>query len=143
MRYTSSKTAAASSSRKKRRSSAAANHDDRSPSPQLEPLPGAPPAQQPAPPESFWGVEAQPAKRKGAPSTRLEAGAASKALRNLSEQRAMLVLGDDDDDEIAPASSSGASSGSDGAGPSKYEPVAAKSKREKEEALGASLALFS
>ncbi|GAA6051052.1 hypothetical protein JCM3770_005474 [Rhodotorula araucariae] len=97
----------------------------RSESPQLEPLGGAP-----ALPESFWGVEAQPAKRHGTAANRREVGAASKALRAMSEQRATLVLGDDDDDEIAPASSS-----SPEAGPSKYETVAARKKRQQEESL--------
>lgn len=124
-RRTAASTSTMTSTRKKRRTSAS---DDRSPSPQLEPLE---PPEQPAPPESFWGVEARPApKRKGA-GTRLEPGVASKALRRLSEQGAMLDLAaDDDDDEI-----DSSASGSD-AGPSRYEPVAAKMKRQKEEALG-------
>ncbi|BGP40366.1 hypothetical protein JCM10449v2_004328 [Rhodotorula kratochvilovae] len=106
--------------RKKRRSS-----PSRSESPQLEPLGGAQP--QPAPPESFWGVEAQPLKRKG-PAR--EAGAASKELRAISERGTTLVIGGEDEDEIAQASSSSVE-----AGPSKYETVAARAKREKAEGL--------
>lgn len=93
---------------------------DRSPSP----------VEQPPAPEDFWGVQSHElggerlAKKKAH-------GEASKKLKTLSEQRSALVLPDDEgEDEIA-----GSSSGSEG--PGRYETVAAKAKRQKEEALGA------
>jgi hypothetical protein len=93
----------------------------RSPSPQLE---------QPPEPQSFWQVDAQPAPGRGA--KRQKHGEASTKLKALSERGKMLVLPDDEDEDEIVGSSSSASDG-----PRRYETVAAKAKREKEEAIGA------
>ncbi|BGP02275.1 hypothetical protein NBRC10513v2_005923 [Rhodotorula toruloides] len=93
----------------------------RSPSPQLE---------QPPEPQSFWQVDAQPAPGRGA--KRQKHGEASTKLKALSERGKMLVLPDDEHEDEIVGSSSSASDG-----PRRYETVAAKAKREKEEAIAA------
>ncbi|BGP32368.1 hypothetical protein JCM10296v2_004149 [Rhodotorula toruloides] len=108
------KTASASRRRK-------AASPSRSPSPQLE---------QPPEPQSFWQVEAQPAPGRGI--RRQKHGEASSKLKALSERGKMLVLPDDEDEDEIVGSSSSASDG-----PRRYETVAAKAKREKEEAIAA------
>ncbi|BGP24931.1 proteophosphoglycan ppg4 [Rhodotorula toruloides] len=92
-----------------------------SPSPQLE---------QPPEPQSFWQIEAQPAPGRGA--KRQKHGEASSKLKALSERGKMLVLPDDEEEDEIVGSSSSASDG-----PRRYETVAAKAKREKEEAIAA------
>jgi hypothetical protein len=87
------------------------------------------PVEQPPAPEDFWGVDSHTLGQERLAKKKAH-GEASKKLKTLSEQRTALVLPDDEgDDEIA-----GSSSGSEG--PGKYETVAAKAKRQKEEALG-------
>ncbi|GAA5983256.1 hypothetical protein JCM10908_000215 [Rhodotorula pacifica] len=101
-------------------------------SPSLSPDPEIDLDNLPPPPESFWGVDTS--LNKGAAAAKKHKhGEATNRLKSLSEQRAMLVLPDDDepDDEIALADSGSSSAGED----ARYEFTAAKSKREKEEAL--------
>ncbi|ORY56543.1 hypothetical protein BCR35DRAFT_355589 [Leucosporidium creatinivorum] len=88
--------------------------------------------EQPPPPESFWGVkEALPGQ--SATKKKHIHGEASKRLQEMSKLPALRPP-DDDDDDIA--SSAEGSSEEDGP-PKKYETVAAKAKRERQEALAA------
>lgn len=86
--------------------------------------------EQPAPPESFWGVKEAPPGQSATKPKRIH-GEASKRLQEMSKLPALRPP-DDNGDDIA----STESTEEEDAPPKKYETVAAKAKRERQEALG-------